>query len=146
MTIKTRMTKVNKVAQAALLIHTSNYTYNHELGKLVIAPRRSYHVNSVRDDKPYQVFIELTKEDNILTINAKLYSFEAKYHLWQHPANVCGVVCYQVLGAIKAAAKAEGKAVSFCETFEDMVKLLNFGGVPLKIRNMGRGTVWGVVR
>lgn len=134
MTLQSRMNKVNKVSQSATLIHQAS--------KL----RRSYRVDSVRDSKPYQVQLEWSKEDGIPTVTGKLFSFETKYFQFNHPANSCQTVCYQVLGSIKAAAKSEGKIISFCDSFNKAVKLLNFGGQLVKIRNMDNGIVWGVVR
>lgn len=131
MTIQSRMTKINQVSTTATELPGS------------YVKSRYYHLNSVRDDKPYQVKWRYSIEDGIVTLNTKLFSFEVQF---EHPANHCQTVCYQVLGAIKQCAKAEGKVISFCETFEDAVRLLNFGGQLVKIRNLGQGIVWGVVR
>ena len=146
MTIQSRLPKINTVAQQATLVYTSDKSYSHKLGKSYTKPVRTYHVDSLRDDKPYQVRWELTKEDGIITFKTGLWSFEAKYHNWQHPANHSQYICYQVLGAIKAAAIAQGKTISFCDSFDKAVKLTNFGGQLVKITNKGNELVWGVVR
>lgn len=130
MTLQSRMTKVNQIAQSARELPGS------------YKKSRFYRMDSVRTGKPYQAGWRYSKEDGIVTLNTWLYSF----HISEHPANTCQTIAYQVLGAIKAQAASEGKTVSFCDSFDKAVRLLNFDGQLIKIRNKGQGIVWGVVR
>ncbi len=139
MTIKNRLNKINQVANdnRTLQIHDSGNG------------RKSYQVYT---DAPYQVFVEWSKS-SILSVKAQLYTFNHKDQINQrgnHIVDYCKTtVCYQALGALKAAAKLAGKVLSVClgkDGYKNAKRLLNFGGQLVQIRNLGQGVVWAVVK
>ncbi len=113
---------------------------------------KSYQVYSTRTDAPYQVFVEWSKS-SILSVKAQLYTFDHKDQINQrgnHPVDYCKTtVCYQALGALKAAVKVAGKVLSVClgkDGYKNAKRLLNFGGQLVRISNLGNGVVWAVVK
>lgn len=140
MAIQTR--KINSIARLASLVYASDKSYRHSTGKLYCRPVRAYHVVSPNSDTPYQVKWQLTKENDIVTFKVEMWTYSGERHI----SSISRVITDLMKGAIKAAARSEGKTISFCKTFEAAVKLLNFGGTLVQIRNMGNGVAWGVVR
>ncbi len=141
MTIKNRLSKINKVANDKRTLQI------HDGGN-----RKSYQVYSTRTNTPYQVFVEWSKS-SILSVKAQLYTFDHKSQINQrgnHIVDFCKTtVCYQALGVLKAAAKVAGKVLSVClgkDSYKNAKRLLNFGGQLVKITNLGNGVVWAVVR
>ncbi len=142
MTIKNRLSKINAVA------NDERTRQVHDSGN----GRKSYQVYSTRTDAPYQVLVEWSKSV-VLEVKAQLYTFNHKEKINQrgnHPVDFCKTtVCYQALGALKAAAKVAGKVLSVClgkDGYKNAKRLLNLGGQLVKISNLGNGVVWAVVR
>jgi len=141
MSIKDRLPKINKVAKAKTTLFN-----NPEYSKGV---KKTYIVNSVRNDAPYQVFVEWSKQET-LEVKTQLYTFAHKEQVTargNHRVDFCKTtVCYQALGALKWAAQQAGKILSLCECKANAVKLLTFGGELVKITNLGGGFVWATIR
>lgn len=134
MTIQTRKPKLNQMLDTVNEIYRRNDKH------------RVYSVTSLTSGKPYQVITDWSCEDGTVTINCKLFSFEAKYQ-FNHPANNSQHICCQFLASVKWAARQAGKVLSIPDSgsFKDAKRLLNLGGQLVRIVNQN-GVVWGVAR
>lgn len=103
-----------------------------------------YHIDSVRTGKPYQVILDWSKVDGILTLETELISFDP--HEQPHPANQSRYLCYQVLAAAKKMAQDSGKRLNLCQSESDARKLLRLGGKLVKIQNLNGAICWATVR
>lgn len=135
MSLKSRLPKINTVATASTTRQISSSLLKTKAVK-------SFHVNSLTDNRPLQVNLTYTKGSQI--IQAELFDY--KTYDTSHPANDSFTICYQVLGAIKYACERKGKTVSFCDKKWKAEKLLNFGGEIWEVANKDGVKVWAVIR
>lgn len=137
MTIKTRMNKINQIADNTVTIFD-----NHGM-------RRAYQVVSTRTGKPFQVMVDWSKGSELIA-KTELYVFDHKEQVTStgnHRVDFCrSTVGYQALGALKFAAKQVGKVLSICENKVNAQRLLRFGGELLRITNLGGAVVWATIR
>lgn len=134
MTVQTRKPKINQILKNTREIYRRNWYH------------RVYSVKS--DDKPYQVITDWSiSADKVITIRCKLFSFEAKYFQFRHPANISQSVCSHFLASVKLAARQAGKVLSLPKDgeYKSAKRLLNLGGNLVRVTN-GNGVIWGVVR
>lgn len=137
MSIQSRIRDINAVYQSSF----TREIYRRDKTHFV------YQVKSEHNpDNQYQVIVTWTKQNNILTATTFLYSYEPQYENGNHPANNNGTIAYQVLGALKKAAKISGKRLAFCENYENAKRLLNLGGELIAIKNQVGSTVWAVIK
>ena len=140
--MKTRKQKINQVASSP----TTRIVFDNRSG------RKTYHVDSIRTGKPFQVNVEWELKP-ILKATCQLFVFDSKEQVndkGNHIVDFCRTtVCYQALGALKSAAKKAGKILSVCpgkDSLEKASRLLRFGGELVKITNLGGGVVWATLR
>lgn len=142
MSIKSRMNKINHIADTTTLVYKRNKFH------------QVWYCDSVRTGKPYQVICDWSNAGGIKTLKVELFSYDLKETMPAyknrpaivHPANLSKTVCYQCLGVAKAMAKASGKVLSLCKSREAAENLLRFGGQLVNIVNLSGGSVWATVR
>lgn len=132
MSVQSRIDKINQIAQITREVYRRDSSH------------KVYHVDSLRTGKPYQVIADTKMEAGIMVIDTFLFSFDHKEQ--PHPANQSKHICYQVLGALKFAAKKAGYILSECNNYDDAKRVARFGGKMVLIRNQGRGVVWAVAQ
>lgn len=138
MSIKSRIKDINSVVRNPLTREVYRRDKTHF----------AYHVQSAHNpDVPYQVIVTWTKQAGILTATTFLYSYEPQYEDGNHPANNNGTICYQVLGALKKAALADGKSLHVRAKLSN-AKIYQkiYGGQLVAIKNDAGTTVWGIVK
>lgn len=137
MSLKTRRNKINKMVDTVSEIYRRNPKH------------RVYSVTSSTSQEPYQVTTDWSNDDNVLSIACELYTYDFKAQvddLGHHKADYSKYICSQFLAVVRWAGKQKGKVVSFCESYQDAVKLLNFGGQLVRVTNLNGSVVWGTVR
>lgn len=134
MSLQTRLSKINSLANAPTtqLVYTRNQFH------------KGYYCESLRTGDPFQVILDWSKSNGILTLTASLFSYNPKEQ--PHPANQSRFLCYQILGVAKRMAKEAGKILSFCKSEQAARNLLRLGGQLVKIQNQNGSIVWGTVR
>lgn len=134
MSLQSRLSKINQIANASTTrqIYVRNKCH------------KAYYCESLRNGNPFQVILNWSKQNGILTLTASLFSYEPKEQ--PHPANKSHTLCYQVLGIAKRMAKEAGKILSLCKSEEAARNLLRLGGQLVKIQNQNGAVVWATVR
>ncbi len=133
MSFKTRRHKIKKISFFPLLITKGRPTKYQVKGR--------YFVNI-----PYTP--QRKEQDNYIYYQYNVSCFDRSDFRQLPPCkgNSNGAVCFHSLAAIEDRVKWQGKELSLTDSFNDAVKLLNFGGQLVKIEGQGSGEVWGVVR
>lgn len=154
-----RLHKINKVANDSKTYETSS-PRRETTRKGISGIVKSWMVYSidptetipgVKYRKPHNVKIFWHYENGVKVGDVQMITYTPEDMIegqWgMHKANDSShTLCYQMLGALKYAAKKANKSISFCDSERKAKKLLNFGGEMIILRVAGGGTVWAVVR